>query len=137
MKRALLLLAATMVITTLLAVGIASADPVNSPNAQTYTLNCGGEEVTFVTIGFNRAPLANVVEGTSNFRFTEITTTFTNLDTGEVFTDTFATGQGNRTGLQDDLVTCAAPEVTFVDPETGETIHGVLSIEGFFTPLGG
>src|SRR5215217_7765426 len=48
MKRALLL-ATTMVITALLAVEIASADPLNSPNAQTFTLNCAGEEVTLVT----------------------------------------------------------------------------------------
>jgi hypothetical protein len=45
MSRALLL-ATTMAISALLAVGIASADPVNASSAGTLGFVCGGEEVT-------------------------------------------------------------------------------------------
>ena len=45
MRRALLL-ATTMAISALLAVGIASADPLNAPSAGTLDFVCGGEEVT-------------------------------------------------------------------------------------------
>jgi hypothetical protein len=48
MRRAVQL-AATMVITAVLTVGIASADSVNSKNAQFITLNCG-EPLQVVTI---------------------------------------------------------------------------------------
>ena len=136
MRRALLL-ATTMAITALLAVGIASADPVKSKHAQFFTLDCGGQEVTVVTLENNNAPLLQVVEGTSNFHITELTFTILDPDTDEIlFVDTLSTGQGNRTGLQDDLVTCTAPEETFVDPETGETLAFIASAEGFFTPRG-
>jgi hypothetical protein len=135
MKRALLL-ATTMVITALLAVEIASADPLNSPNAQTFTLNCAGEEVTLVTNVHNRASVVNVVDSTSNLVLTEITATYTD-EGGEILgIDTLFVGQGNRTGLQDELITCTAPPETFVDEETGETITVQISAEAFLTPLG-
>jgi hypothetical protein len=136
MKRALLLLATT-VIASLLAVGIASADPVNSPNGATFTLNCGGEEVAFVTIGHNNAPMLNVGESTSTFHITELIFTYTDLDTGDVDTETLATGQGNQTGLQDELTTCSQPSATAVDEETGHTIQLDATAVGFFTPLAG
>jgi hypothetical protein len=75
MRRALLL-TATIAITALLAVGIASADPVNAPSAGTVDLVCGGEEVTLVTLA-NNAPLLHVVEGTSTFHITKLTFRFT------------------------------------------------------------
>jgi hypothetical protein len=137
LRRRLTAMLATMVITALLAVGIASADPLNSPNAGTLDFVCGGEEVTFVTLP-NRAPALNVVEGTSTFHITELTFTATDQDTGDiVFTDTLTTGQGNQTGLQEKLVTCTAPSNTFVDEETGHTIVVDATAVGFFTPVAG
>ena len=137
MQRVALLLAATSVITALLGVGIASADPVNSKHAQIFTLNCGGEEVTVVTLENNNATVLNVVEGTSNFHITELTFTGTDQDTGDiVFSDTVSVGQGNRTGQQDELTTCTTPLGTFEDEDTGHTIEVVASAEGFFTPRG-
>src|ERR687889_644957 len=121
MNRALLLLAATMAIMALLAVGVASADPLNAPSAGTLDLDCGGEEVTLVTLA-NRAPQLQVVEGTSTFHITELTFTGTDQTTGDIDTDTLTTGQGNQTGLQEELVSCTAPTLTFVDEESGHTI---------------
>jgi hypothetical protein len=46
-------------------------------------------------------------------------------------------GQGNKTGLQGELVTCNAPPETLVDPDTGETFIGLIGVEGFLTPREG
>ncbi len=138
MKRALLL-AATMAITAVLAVGVASADPVNSKNAQTITLDCGGEQVTVVTLFNNRAAVVNVVGTTGNMVLTQIagTATFTDPETGEVVKEPILdrVGQGQKKGLQGSLTTCDTI-ITFEDPEVG-TVTLNLTGTGFFTPRGG
>ena len=140
-KLALMLGAATMALTTLLAVGTASADPPETnKNALIFTVVCGEdeEEVTFVTIGHSASAVANVVGSTSNAVLTELTFTFIDPDTDAILSqETVGVGQGNRTGQQDDLITCTAPEETLVDPQTGEPVIFVLSAEVFFTPRGG
>ena len=139
MRRAVLL-AATMAIVAVLAVGVASADPVNSKNAQIFTFDCGGEEVTVATLFNNRAVVVNVVDTTGNFLFTRIegTATFTDPETGEVldeFEFEFPIGQGQRKGLQGSLTTCDTTLV-FEDPEVG-TVTADLTFTGFFTPRKG
>jgi hypothetical protein len=140
-KLALMLGTATMALTTLLlAVGTASADPPETnKNALIFTVVCGEdeEEVTFVTIGHSASAVANVVGSTSNAVLTELTFTFIDPDTDAILSqETVGVGQGNRTGQQDDLITCTAPEETLVDPQTGEPVIFVLSAEVFFTPRG-
>ena len=134
MKRALLLLATTG-ITALLAVGIASADPVNSPNAEIISITCSnGQTYTVVVAGGNPA---HIVGSTRNIIPVEFTVTAIDPETGEeLFSETFPVGQGNRVGLQDDLITCTAAPAVFVDPETGEEITFVISVEAFLTPRG-
>ena len=83
MRRAVLL-AATMAIVAVLAVGMASADPVNSKNLQIYELDCGGELVTVSTIFNNNSIVVHEVGTTGNFVATRIAGTFT-------FTSTIAT----------------------------------------------
>lgn len=97
---------ATMVITALLAVGIASADPVNSKNAQFITLNCGGEPLRVVTIENNRAVVVNEVDTTSVFVIKSIEESSTSTDP--------QSGQ-----QQGELTSC--------------TTDG-LTVTGFFTP---
>jgi hypothetical protein len=137
--RRTVLLAATMVITALFAVGIASADPLKSKNAQILTLDCGGEEVTVVTLFNNNAVVNNVVDTTANFVLTrfEGTATFTDPETGEVVEEEFAgtVGKGKKQGLQRSLTTCDT-SFTFEDPEVG-TVRLDLTADGFFTPRGG
>jgi hypothetical protein len=137
--RRTVLLAATMVITALFAVGIASADPLKSKNAQILTLDCGGEEVTVVTLFNNNAVVNNVVDTTANFVLTrfEGTVTFTDPETGEVVEEEFAgtVGKGKKQGLQRSLTTCDT-SFTFEDPEVG-TVRLDLTADGFFTPRGG
>ena len=137
MRRALLL-AAAMAITALLTVGIASADPINSKNAQTFTLDCGGQDVTVVFVLQNAAVVNNVVGTTENFVGTSFTGTVTYTDpaTGQLVTEPifFHPGSGQKEGLQDSLTTCEGT-FSFEDPDLGEVTVD-LTITGFFTPRG-
>ncbi len=137
MRRAVLL-AATMAIVAVLAVGMASADPVNK-NSQIFTIDCGGEQVTVATIFNNRAAVVNVVGTTGNFVATRIegTATFTDRETGEVeelppFVDRI--GEGKKKGLRRSLTACETT-LTFEDPEGTFTVD--ITVTGFFTPRRG
>jgi hypothetical protein len=138
MRRAVLL-AATMAIVAVLAVGTASADPVNSKNAQIITLDCGGEPVTIATVFQSRAVVLNVVDTTGNFVLTRIegTETYTDPETGEVVEDEFVDriGKGKKKGLGRSLTTCETT-ISFEDPEVG-TVTVDLTVTGFFTPRRG
>jgi hypothetical protein len=140
MRRALLL-AAAMAVTALLAVGIASADPINSKNAQTFTLNCGGHEsVTGVFVIHNAAVVNNVVGTTENFVGTSFTgtNTFTDPETGEVVHEPIVfhihSQSGQKEGLQRSLTTCEGT-ISFEYPDLGDVTVD-LTITGFFTPRG-
>ncbi len=129
-------LLATIAITSLLAAGIASADPVNSKNAQVLTFDCGGTQVSVVTIVHNQASVGNVVGSTSNFVTVsgEGTLTFTDPESGQMVIEPFVlrVGQGLRTGQEDELTTCTT---TFIaqDPVLGPVTYDA-AITGFFTP---
>jgi hypothetical protein len=137
MKRAVLL-AATMAIVAVLAVGTASADPLNSKNVVISTFDCGGEEVT-VTFLLNPSAIFSVVGTTSNFVLTRAdgTDTFTDPETGEVVERDFEflVGKGQRTGQQGSLTTCDTT-ITFEDPVVG-TVTTDFTFTGFFTPRQG
>jgi hypothetical protein len=135
MRRAVLL-AATMAIVAVLAVGMASADPVNSKKAPIVTFDCGGEQVT-VTFLLNPSAIFNVVDTTGTFVLTRAEGTATFTEAGEVVQDEFVflVGQGKREGLQDSLTTCTTT-FTLKDPEVGPVTLD-LTLTGFFTPRRG
>ncbi len=137
MRRAVLL-AATMAIVAVLAVGMASADPVNSKKAPIATFNCGGEQVR-VTFLLNPSAIFNVVDTTGSFVLTRAvsTATFTDPETGEVVREDgdFRVGQGRKEGLQDSLTTCTTT-ITFEDPVVGPVTVD-FTFTGFFTPRKG
>ena len=135
MRRAVLL-AATMAIVAVLAAGMASADPVNSPKAPIVTLDCdNGEEVT-VTFLLNPSKVFSVVGTTGNFVLTEGTSILTDLTTGEVFGGPFTVGQGKREGLPEDSLTTCTTTFEFDDPKFGPT-EVELTGTGFFVPRKG
>ena len=140
MRRAVLL-AATLGIMAVLAVGIATADPVNSKNAVTLTLeDCGGEEDVQIVTKFNGTVVGHVVGSTDNFVVTkfEETRTYTDPETGEVVQDFIVSpvGEGQKQGLQPSLITCHQEEpIIFEDPELG-TVIADLTVTGFFSPRG-
>ncbi len=139
MKRLVLFSVTAAMLTALAVGGMASADPVNSKNAQIITLDCGGEEVTVATVFQSRAVAVNVVGTTGNFVATRIegTATFTDPETGEVVEEEFVDriGKGKKKGLGRSLTTCDTT-LSFEDPELG-TITVDLTVTGFFTPRRG
>jgi hypothetical protein len=137
MRRAVLL-AATMAIVAVLAVGMASADPVNSKKVRIATFDCGGEQVT-VTFLLNPSAIFSVIDTTGNFVLTRVegTETITDPETGEVISEEEfggPIGQGQKKGLQGSLTTCDTT-LTFEDPEGTLTLD--LTVTGFFTPRRG
>ncbi len=139
MRRLVLLLAA-MASALVVASGVASADPINSKNAQIITLDCDGEQVTAVSVITNNAAAVNVLGTTGNFVATEFagTVTITDPKTGEVvFEDVFVDpiGQGQKEGLQGGSLTTCTTTLTFEDPEGTVTLD--LRVTGFFTPRKG
>ena len=138
MRRVALVIAMAAIITAL-GVGIGSADPINSKNVSTEQWNCGGEQITIVTILQNDARLANIEGSTGNFVITRLSGTYTYTDpqTGEEVTVPFdlPTGNGSKAGLQEDLINCTQLFIA-QDPELGPlTVH--LTLTGFLTPLKG
>ena len=136
MHRRITLLLATMAIAAILAMGIASADPLNSKNAQVFAFDCGGEEVSVATIINSQASVGNVVGSTSNFVTTrgEGTLSYTDPESGQTVVEPFVltVGQGNRTGQEGELTTCTTT-FTAQDPVLGPVTYDV-EITGFFTP---
>jgi hypothetical protein len=137
-KRLALVLAMAAIITAL-GVGIGSADPVNSKNVQRFHLDCGGEQITVVTIYQNGAVVTNIEGSTGNFVITRLSGTFTYTDpqTGEEVTEPFVEliGNGSKAGLQEDLISCTTPRIV-EDPELG-TLNVDLTLTGFLTPRKG
>ena len=134
MRRMTMALLAALLL-TMFGVGTASADPINSKNAEVFEIECDGETLTIVT---THGLPAHVVGDTRNFipvQFT-FTGTFTDPETGEegMFTETFSIGKGKRTGQQDDLTTCMAALVV-EDPDVGP-VSVEITVLGFFTPRG-
>ena len=139
MKRIVLVLALVAMIMATLGSGLAAADPLNSPQADTVTLTCGsnGETFEIEVVRQGGLPHLHIVGSTGNFILTEITFTAIDPDTGEIlFSGTESIGQGNKAGLQGELITCTAPPETLVDPATGEPFTFVVTAEGFLTPRG-
>ena len=135
MKRLALVIAMAAIITAL-GVGIGSADPINSKNVSTEQWDCGGEQITVVTIFQNDAIVVNIVGSTGNFVATRLSGTFTYTDpqTGEEVTEPFdlPIGNGSKAGLEEDLISCTTPRIV-QDPELG-TLFVDLTVTGFLTP---
>ena len=134
--RRTVLLVATMAIVAVLAGGMASADPVNSKNAEIIPITCdNGQSYRVVVTGGNPA---HIVGSTGNFIPVKFTFTATDPLTGEVlFEGTDTVGKGKKRGLQEDLITCKAGPFTEFDPELGREVTFTVTVEGFLTPRRG
>ncbi len=134
MKRMALVLAVAMVL-AVFGSGIAAADPINSKNAEVFQVTCDNGQ-TYRIVAAGGIP-GHIVGSSRNIIPVEFTFTAIDPETGEeLFSETESIGQGNRVGLQDDLITCTAAPAVFVDPETGEEITFVISVKAFLTPRG-
>ncbi len=134
MRRIILLVAVSMIM-AIVGSGIAAADPINSKNAEVFQVTCDNGQ-TFRVVTAGGIP-GHILGSTRNIIPVEFTFTAIDPVTEEVlFTETEGVGQGKKVGLQDDLITCTTAPQTFVDPETGEEITFVISVEAFLTPRG-
>jgi hypothetical protein len=113
----------------------ALADPINGTHKEVFPITCASE--TFFVVGGVGAP-AQVVDGQEvsiPASFVQ-ESSWVDPQTGEIVTqiDAFSVGQGNRTGQQDDQITCTYT-ATFEDPVVGP-VHVEGSVTGFFAPRG-
>ena len=138
MKHIALVLALVAMLLATLGSGLAAADPLKGPQADTVTLTCtNGQTFQIEVVRAGGLPQLHIVGSTGNFILAEITFTAIDPDTGEIlFSGTESVGQGNKTGLQSELITCTAAPETLEDPATGETFTFVVTAEGFLTPRG-
>ncbi len=134
MKHIALILTAAMI---LAAFGspIAAADPINSKKAEVFQITCDNGQAYEVVVAGGLP--GHIVGSTGNLIPVEFTFTAIDPDTGEIlFSETAAVGKGEKKGLQRDLITCTTAPQTFVDPETGEPITFIITVEAFLTPRG-
>jgi hypothetical protein len=134
MKRTALVLTLAAIAAAMLVLspGIAGADPVNSKNALIFDVSCSNGQTYEIVVagGFP----GHIVESTGNIIPKELTVETIDPETGQVIDSETFLGQGNKQGLQDDLITCESEPLTEVDPETGEEVTFVITIEAFLTP---
>jgi hypothetical protein len=89
-----------------LAVGTATADPTNSPQAITVPFDCGGEEVMLTVRPPTGSASAHVRDDSRVFLATSGFVTVTDESTGEVVAEDPFSNPGK--GYEGDLVTCSA-----------------------------
>jgi hypothetical protein len=133
-RRVVSILVAAMVMTGF-GIGAALADPVNNKNAQVFDISCTNGQ-TYQIVAAGGIP-GHIVDSTGNIIPTEVTFEIIDPETSQVIdSETFPIGQGNKKGLQGDLITCETEPQTEVDPETDEEITFVIRVEAFLTPRG-
>ena len=117
MKRIVLTVTAAAIM-SVLAVGVALADPINSKKAIEFTVTCGGESFEVVE-PFGAGGAVHILGETTNFVVKEIT--FTAFKPGtDVVLDSVTFDTGKKVGLEDKLVTCTRERFSATDPELGE-----------------
>jgi hypothetical protein len=134
MRRIILLALLALLMTAMLGVGVAIADPVNSKKAVTFTLNCGDGDFEVVEPFGAGGPLFNLEDDEHHMVVKEFTATAVDPETGEVLDTVTVTG-GEMVGLQGDLRTCTREPFTVIDPELGEVVI-FAEARVLFTPRG-
>jgi hypothetical protein len=127
MRRRATLLAATLVATTLMACGIASAEPQMNQVLVKNAECSDGNKYSFVLNGEGNS--GHVLQSTSNVITTHYTVEYYS-DGTLVATDSFS--QGKKTGQQ--LIHCEG-EATLVHWQLGP-VTAVFDFDGFVTPRG-
>ncbi len=130
MRRALLMM---LFATVLLASGIGTATAEPQKNQIEVTVSCDNEQE--YTLVFNAMSKTGQVSGSmSNVVVKSGTVTFFPTDGTQPIKDEVG-GQGNKEGLQGDLITCVGETEPIVIEGLGE-ITAVFKFEGFVTPRG-
>jgi hypothetical protein len=116
--------------------GRVGADPLKNPNAFAFDFVCEDGLTFSLVTPSGPAAVAHAVGATDVLVASAVTAVVTDLTTGQILdtiTQTF--GEGRRSGLQEELITCVATE-TVIDPASGQTIQFRLTVETIITPRG-
>jgi len=135
MKRMALVLTLAAITAALLALntGIAGADPVNSKKAEILTISCDDGQTYDVVLPYGGGVSAHILDGTGNIVAKNVTFRAIDPETGEeLFSEEYSPGK--KVGLEGDLRTCTAGPFTEFDPELGEEITFLITVEALFTP---
>jgi hypothetical protein len=130
MRRIVFVFVAAMIM-SVLGVGVALADPINSKKATTFTVNCEGE--TFDVVESFGAGAVHILGDTSNFVVKEVTFTALDPTTGEVLASQTFAPAGKMVGLEGELRTCTRGPSRATDPVLGE-IDIFVEARVLFTP---
>jgi hypothetical protein len=111
----------------------AYADPTNAPNSLTFPITC--DETTYTVVGVpgqGQWTPALVTDSNQVFIPFSFDITFTDLTTGETFSFAVSKEAGNHLATQ----SCSFA-LTTTDPETGDLISIVGTVEVVLTPATG
>jgi len=122
----------SIMLVALFSVGVASAAPTKSPNAETFDLACdNGETYTLVVNGNGDYTPGHIISGDGR-NLIPVAFTFEATDAnGDVLFSESIAKKGQMQGLTGDLFTCTFSE-TFV--EDGQTNTFVVTVTVFVVP---
>ncbi len=134
MRRVLLTMLFAMVLLAS-GIGTATAEPQKTQKNQIeVTVSCGNAPESEYTLVFNAMSKTGQVSGSmSNVVVKSGMVTFSPTDGTQPITDEIG-GQGNKEGLQGDLITCHGQTTT--DLLGLGTVTAVFDFQGFITPRG-
>ena len=121
-----------LIVAALLSVGAASAAPVNSPNTETFLLDCGDAGTYSVAVPGGGTYTPGIITDGDGRGLIPVALSFTLTDDeGNVLGSADDAKNGQQKGLQDDLVTCAF-SISF--EEGGVVVHLDGEVTGFIAP---
>lgn len=121
-----------LIVAALLSVGAASAAPVNSPNTETFLLDCGDAGTFDIVVPGGGAYTPGIVTDGDGRVLIPVALSFTvTNDEGNVVGGGDDAKNDQQRGLQDDLITCTF-SITFEDG--GMTFHLDGEVTGFVAP---
>jgi hypothetical protein len=133
MQPKLLLATTAAAAAVLVAAPLASADAqLSNGGGQLFTFTCTNGD-TFQAVSPAGATTAQSLDSTSNLLITSVKFTYYNLDGSLRFDAPPFPTNGNRYGIQDDLVTCTSAPLLLHLPTEGDVLQ-VWTVKGFLTP---
>lgn len=132
MRRLAIFLTVALLAVVLLASGVGTASAEPHKNQILVPATCdNGQSYTFVINGMSK--VGQIVGSNGNIVIKSFTVTYFDPDGNPIGGDTF--GQGNKKGLQEDLIECDGSTTT--ELQGLGVVKAVFDFHGFLTPRGG
>lgn len=131
MRRLAILLTVALLPTVLLVGGVGTVSAEPRKNQILVPATCdNGQSYTFVINGMSK--VGQIVETNGNIVVKSFTVTYFDSDGNPIGGDTFS--QGNKDGLQEDLIECNGSTTT--ELQGLGVVTAVFDFQGFLTPRG-